>query len=50
MFGKRWSMFGGMPHKVIPIQQGLKLKDKWPEDLQERAPHKVMPIQQGLKL
>ena len=38
------------PHKVIPIQQGLKQKYTDAETESEAGrPHKVIPIQQGLK-
>ncbi len=38
------------PHKVIPIQQGLKRKLAAIFERDRKFPHKVIPIQQGLKL
>ena len=39
------------PHKVIPIQQGLKrrLSGSTKKGRSRSIPHKVIPIQQGLK-
>ena len=38
-----------IPHKVIPIQQGLK-PNVFNGEGADSLPHKVIPIQQGLKL
>ena len=44
-----FSILGGSgPHKVIPIQQGLKQSTSEPIG-DTFQPHKVIPIQQGLK-